>query len=157
MPVERSAGIIIYRDPPEGRRYLLLRASRGESTLASGKTVKEFWDFPKGKLEKGETGLDAAKREAEEEAGFSDIAIDSGFKQTTHYFTFRFGKPIPKYVALFLGRVAHDTVTLSWEHDTYEWLSVEDARARVTLKQMKEALDAAEKFLQKKSAGGREC
>lgn len=149
MPVERSAGIIIYRDTPEGRRYLLLRASRDESTLTPGKRVKDFWDFAKGQLEKGETGLEAARREAEEEAGFRDIEINPDFKHTVQYFTFRTGKPVPKYVAMFLGCVSSETVTLSWEHDKYEWLLYEDARARVTLPQMKDALEAAGEFLQK--------
>jgi len=155
MPVERSAGIIIYRDTPEGRRYLLLRASRGESTLASGKNVKEFWDFPKGLLEKRESGIEAARREAEEEAGLGDIEIIQGFKQTVQYFTFRTGKSVPKYVAMFLGRVASRAVTLSWEHDQYSWLGYEDARSRLAIPKMKDALKAAEGFLQKKSAGGR--
>ena len=149
MPVERSAGIIIYRDTPEGRRYLLLRSARDESTLAPGKNVRDFWDFAKGQLEKGETGLAAARREAEEEVGFQDIETNPEFKHTVQYFTFRTGKSIPKFVAMFLGRVASDAVTLSWEHDTYEWLSYEEARERVTISKMKEALDAAEKFLKK--------
>ncbi|OGZ95846.1 MAG: hypothetical protein A2847_01280 [Candidatus Sungbacteria bacterium RIFCSPHIGHO2_01_FULL_50_25] len=155
MSVERAAGIIIYRDTPEGRKYLLLRASRDESTLAPGKRVKEFWDFPKGRLEKGETGLEAAGREAEEEAGLDDIEIIQGFKQTVQYFTFRTGKPVPKYVAMFLGRVASKAVTLSWEHDEYLWLGYEDAKKRITISKMKDALQAAEDFLQKNRPKGR--
>ncbi len=148
MPAERSAGIIIYRDTPEGRKYLLLRASRDKSTLASGKRVKDFWDFPKGRLEKGETGLDAARRETQEEAGLDTIEIDPEFKHTVQYFTFRTGRPVPKYVAMFLGRVTSEVITLSWEHDTAEWLLHKDAKARVTLPQMKDALEKAEEYLE---------
>ncbi|MEK7077421.1 MAG: NUDIX domain-containing protein [Patescibacteria group bacterium] len=148
MPVERSAGIIIYRDTQEGRKYLLLRASRDEATLAPGRRVKDFWDFPKGRLEKGETGLEAACREAEEEAGLDDIEIHLDFKHTVQYFTFRTGIPVPKYVAMFLGRVASDAVTLSWEHDECSWLSYEDAKNRITIPKMKNALEEAEKFLE---------
>ena len=155
MPVERSAGIIIYRNTPEGRKYLLLRASRDKSTLASGKNVKEFWDFPKGLLEKRESGIEAARREAEEEAGLGDIEIIQGFKQTVQYFTFRTGKPVPKYVAMFLGRVVSRAVTLSWEHDEYLWLSYKDAKDRITISKMKDALEAAEDFLQKNRPKGR--
>lgn len=151
MPVERSAGIIVYRNTPEGRKYLILRASRDESTLAPGKKVKAFWDFPKGRLEKGETGLEAARREAEEEAGFKDIDVDPDFKETVQYFTFRNGTSTPKFVAMFLGEVAHDSVTLSWEHDLCEWLSYEGAYERITISKMKEALKRAEEYLDKKS------
>lgn len=52
-PRQHSAGLIIV-DPD--RRVLLLRAYR-------------YWDFPKGALEPGESALQAAKREAEEETG----------------------------------------------------------------------------------------
>ncbi len=147
MPVERSAGIIIYRDTPEGRKYLVLRSSRDTSTLAPGKAVKEFWDVPKGQLEQGETGIQAARREAKEEAGYADIEIVPDFKETIRYFTMRTGKPVPKFVALFLGRVSSDAVTLSWEHDKAEWLSYEEAKARVSLKPMKEAIEKAEEYL----------
>lgn len=147
MPVERSAGIIVFQNTPEGRRYLVLRSSREESTVAAGVNVGEFWDFPKGRLEKGETGLDAAKREAGEEAGVGNVQIVDGFKETVRYFTRREGKPIPKFVAMFLGEAATDWVTLSWEHDRFLWLPYEDARLQITLKPMKDALEKAEEFL----------
>ena len=66
MPVERSAGIIIFRNAPEGRKYLVLRASRSESEIAKEKFVKEFWDFAKGRLEPGvEGGLRLRGRKCE--------------------------------------------------------------------------------------------
>lgn len=148
MPVERSAGIILFRDTPEGRRYLVLRAARGESTIGRGKKVKEFWDFPKGQLERGETGLDAAKREAKEEAGVEDFELVPDFKETVRYFTWRDGRPIPKFVAMFLAKVKENKVTLSWEHDKYEWLTYNEALERITLKEMRMALEKAEMFLE---------
>lgn len=147
MPVERSAGIIIFRNTPQGRRYLVIRSSRDKSTIAKGKDVKEFWDLPKGVLEKGETGMDAAKREAKEEVGIENLRIVPAFKETVHYFTRRDGKPAPKYVAMFLGEVKTDTIVLSWEHDKYEWLPHKEAYERVTLKPMGGALEKAERFL----------
>lgn len=149
MPVERSAGIIIFQNAPEGRRYLVLRSSRTDPQTAKNKRVKEFWDFPKGRLESGETGLDAARREAGEEAGIHDFAIIEGFKETVHYFTWRDKKPIPKFVAMFLAEVKNDRVKLSWEHDKHEWLPYEQAHDMLTLPQMKKALRAAEETLHK--------
>lgn len=149
MAVERSGGVIIFRDTPLGRKYLVLRSSRPQSQIAEKKIVKDFWDFPKGRLESGEKGIDAALRELKEEAGIEKVEIDTVFKETLRYFTRRDGKPIPKFVAMFLGRVSDDRVTLSWEHDAYEWLGYEEAHARLTLAPMKQALVRAEKFLQK--------
>lgn len=162
--VERSAGIIIFRNTAEGRKYLVVRSSRDKSTIydshgrvriAGGRRPKarfshaEFWDIPKGVLEKGETGLEAAKREAKEETGTEDLEIIPDFKETIHYFTRRDGKAIPKYVAMFLAEAKTEKIKLSWEHDKYEWLPYEEARSRITLKPMKSVLEKAEKFLSK--------
>lgn len=149
MPVLRSAGFVIFRNTPRGRRYLVLRAARGESTIARGKQVKKFWDFPKGTLEKGETGMDAARREAREETGITNMRSAGGFKETARYFTWTGGKRILKFVAMFLAEAKKQKVVLSWEHDRHAWLSYEDAHGRITLEPMKKVLEEAEQFLRK--------
>jgi len=51
---ERSAGAVVYRRTSRGRIFLLLQnAGR--------------WDFPKGRVEKGETEAQTVLREVEEE------------------------------------------------------------------------------------------
>ena len=63
---------------------------------------KDAWTFPKGKLEKGEEALDAAKREITEEVGVSDLTLltklpvirymytrDGLISKTVHYFVFQ--------------------------------------------------------------------
>ena len=146
MPVERSAGIILFRNTPAGREYLVIRSSN-----SSMPERPEFWDFPKGVLDKGETGIEAARREVREEVGIEDFEIMPEFKETVHYFTRREGKPVPKYIAMFLAEAKNHKVTLSWEHSRYEWLPYEGARRRITREEMKKALDAAHKFLSQKS------
>ncbi|OGF69925.1 hypothetical protein A3H65_02685 [Candidatus Giovannonibacteria bacterium RIFCSPLOWO2_02_FULL_45_14] len=140
MPVLRSAGIILFRETKEGRKYLILRASRKDDR-------PEFWDIPKGELDKGEKGIDAARREANEETGMDNFELNPDFKETVQYFTRREGKPVPKYVAVFLAEAKNDTVTLSWEHDAYEWLSLEEALKKLTT--MKKAVQHADEFLTK--------
>lgn len=152
MPVERSAGIILFRNTPEGRKYLVIRSSRGASIIAEKKKIKEFWDLPKGILNKGESGIDAARREAGEEVGINDVEVFPDFKKTVQYFTWRDGKRVMKFVALFLAESPAGVVTLSWEHDKAEWLLYTEAKTRITLRQMKEALEAAEEFLKKNTA-----
>lgn len=147
MPVERSAGIIIFCDTSSGRKYLVIRSSRADSQISQKKSIKEFWDFPKGQLEKGETGMDAALRETREEAGIKDFEVIADFKETARYFTRRDGKPILKFVAMFLAEAKSNKVKLSWEHDKYEWLPYEEAYSRISLPPMKNALEKAEKFL----------
>lgn len=143
----------------EGRRYLVIRASRADSrvTTVTGrealqsskiKVTREFWDFPKGELDGKETGLEAALRETKEEAGIEKLNLIPDFKETVRYFTWREGKPVPKFVVLFLAETETENVTLSWEHDMFLWLPYGEAYERLTLPQMKQALEKAEKFLQ---------
>lgn len=110
-----------------------------------------FWDFPKGLLEKGEKGIDAAKREAIEEAGIEDFKIVPEFKETVRYFVRhdwdKTKKATLKFVAMFLARAKTDKVKLSWEHDYYEWLPYAKAYEKITISQMKKVLEAAERFL----------
>ena len=143
MPAERSAGIIIFRNTPKGRAYLIVHASgTGEGTSRS-----DFWDFPKGLLEPGEKGIDAAIREAKEEIGMEDFSLAENFKETVRYFIRREGKTMLKFVVMFLAEAKNAKVKLSWEHDKYEWLFFEEAYKRISRQQMKKVLDKAELFL----------
>lgn len=149
MPVERSAGIILFRNTPRGRIYLVIRSSRGASVIAEKKKIKEFWDLPKGILEKGEKGIDAARREVKEEVGIADLEVTPNFKETVRYFTWREGKSILKFAALFLAEAKTDKIKLSWEHDKYEWLPYKEARDKLTMKEMKMVLDKAEEYFER--------
>ena len=140
MPVERSAGIIIFRNTPQGRKYLVIRVAQKHIPKP------DFWDFSKGILDKGEKGLEAARRELKEETGIKKIELMPNFKATVRYFTRRNGKPVPKFVAMFLGETKTNRVKLSWEHDKYEWLAYKGARKRITLPSMKKATEKTEKI-----------
>src|SRR3989344_3470821 len=68
---EITAGVIVFRRTNEGPKFLLLY-HRGQ-----------YWNFPKGHVEKEERSLDAAVRETCEETGLkkSDLRILYGFKE----------------------------------------------------------------------------
>ena len=142
MPVSRSAGIILFRNTTEGRKYLILRAKRDDDR-------PEFWDISKGELNSGESGIEAARREVKEETGIEDYKLIGDFKFTAQYFTKREGKTIPKFVAVFLAEAPNEAVKLSWEHDSFEWATLEEASKKLTT--MKKALHAADEFLSKSS------
>lgn len=112
----RSAGVVIARRRGGNWRLLVLRSFRN-------------WDFPKGLVEAGEDELDAAKREAAEETGITDLAFDFGesYKETIPYAQ---GK-IARY---YLAVTKTDQVTLPIshelgrpEHDEWRWISFEEA------------------------------
>jgi 8-oxo-dGTP pyrophosphatase MutT (NUDIX family) len=62
-----SAGVVVLRKTGDGWRVLLLR-------------VYNYWDFPKGGIEAGETPLEAARRETREETTLDDLEFAWGEK-----------------------------------------------------------------------------
>lgn len=160
MPIERSAGAVIFRRVGKKIYYLLLHYELGH------------WDYVKGHIEKGEKPVDTVLREAKEETGLTDLEIISGFKYMMRYF-FR-GKVAPsgakaagtnhirfasaelvrapkqeiimKFVIFYLAQTRTAKVKLSYEHTGYKWLAYKEARELITFKSSKKVLDEANKF-----------
>ncbi len=113
-----SAGLVIVRKESGKWKYLFLRAYRN-------------WDFPKGEVEEGENPLETAKREAQEEAGISDLDFPWGHrhKETEPY---RGGKKIARY---YLAKTPQSEVSFSVnpelgrpEHYEYRWVLYKDLK-----------------------------
>ena len=145
MPIEHSAGAVIFRKEKNKNFYLLLHYPSG------AKAPKDYWDFPKGHLEKGEKEIDTVKREVEEETGLKDLQFVEGFKEYNCYF-FKFQeKTIFKIVIFYLGETKEKKIIVSSEHIGYKWLPYQEALEQLTFKNAKEILKKANNFLSKKS------
>lgn len=131
MKTERSAGVLIYRLTSQGPRILVLHYDAGH------------WDFPKGKLEAGETDIQAALREVAEETAITQVNIQPNWKETLQYVYTREGEHISKTVVFFLGLTPQDQVRLSDEHTAFAWLSPEKAIEQVTFDTAKKILRLA--------------
>jgi len=84
-------------------------------------------DFPKGKLEPGETNEMAAVREVGEETGLT-IDLNKGFEYQISY-KFRVGDElVSKQVVFFTSRVETKNVVISHEHNGFVWLPYEKMR-----------------------------
>jgi len=143
VPIEKSAGAVIFRKEKNKIFYLLLHYP------SSAKAPRDYWDFPKGHIEKGEKELDTVRREVEEETGLKDIEFVDGFKEWIKYF-FKFeGKNILKFVTFYLVETKTKNVKVSSEHLGFEWLPYEDALEKLTFKNAKEILKKANQFLKK--------
>lgn len=112
----RSAGVVIARRQAGGYRLLVLRAARN-------------WDFPKGLLEEGEDAHEAARREATEGTGISDLAFDAAesHKETIAYGT---GEIARYYLAI--TTTAEVTLPIAHElgrpaYDEWRWVSFDEA------------------------------
>lgn len=150
MPREISAGIIIYkrekdRDGKIDIKYLLLYHGRG------------YWNFPKGKLEPGERGYDAALREVTEETGIPvrSLRVVRDFKMTDKYIYQWEGQKIFKIVIFFLAQAAKPEIKLSYEHEGYGWFLHNDAQKLLKHRNSKEILRKANVYLQGKGSQNR--
>ncbi|MDJ0907562.1 MAG: NUDIX domain-containing protein [Woeseiaceae bacterium] len=111
-----SCGIVLARPTDDGHRTLLLRAWH-------------HWDFPKGLMEDGESPLEAAQREVEEETGIDKLVFDWGdrYLETGPYSR---GKTARYYLA---STDQEDVVmgpspeTGEPEHHEWRWVSFDEA------------------------------
>lgn len=142
MPVEKSAGAIIFRKENGQILYLLLHYPG-----ASHRANKDYWDFPKGHIEKGEKPKEAAEREIKEETGLDDLKFIEGFKHTIKYF-FKFGgKNILKFVTFYLVETNKKEITISPEHIGFLWLPFDQALEKLSFDNSREVLKKAHFFL----------
>jgi 8-oxo-dGTP pyrophosphatase MutT (NUDIX family) len=126
---EESCGAVIYC----GDEYLLLHYEAGH------------WGFPKGNRERGETKLETAIREIEEETGLRNLEF-TDFEKDTTYFYKREGKTVYKTVTYFLAESRTKEVVISWEHTGFAWLPYEKALEKLTYTNAQDVLKSAKSY-----------
>ncbi len=130
-----SAGIIVYAKQDSRIEYLLLHYPVGH------------WGFPKGKIEKGETNQEAALRELYEETGLH-AELKPGFEEQFSYFLHDLdGNRVHKTVYFFVGETEIQDISLSHEHQDYDWLPFNVALKQLTYDNAKEVLRKAHAFI----------
>ncbi len=139
---EISAGIIIYRKTNQGPKFLLLYHG------------KNYWNFPKGKLDEGEKSFLAALREVREETGLkrSDLIFNDYFKMTNRYI---FNSPqkqkVFKIVIFYLAETKKSEIKISDEHEGYAWFTYREALKMIKHKNLKPILKKAYETITLKS------
>ena len=118
-------------------QYLLLHR-------ASDKIYANSWRMVGGKIEEGETAYAAAIRELQEETGLSAhrlwaVPYVNSFYEASHNRI--------NMIPVFAAEVSSDAVTLSAEHDNYEWLSYDEAQVRLLWPAQKEGLRIVHDFI----------
>ncbi|MCP4782108.1 MAG: NUDIX domain-containing protein [Fuerstiella sp.] len=115
MKEPRSCGFLIVKGDPIQSFLLMKHANR--------------WDLPKGHVDPGETDLECALRELEEETGIgsNQIIMAPDFLYETRYMVtgkrYGLGKaPIEKTLRIYLGRLTQDVTLAITEHLGFEWI-----------------------------------
>lgn len=90
------------------------------------------FDVPGGKIDDGEPVVDGAVREALEEAGLvlDPTAMQLLYANTAAGFNTSYNRNTNLVRLLFATSIADQAVTLSAEHDSYEWMSLDEAISR---------------------------
>lgn len=151
MPIERSAGAVIFRKESLTRTSSVRGVGKSFYLLlhypSSKKAKKEYWGFPKGHIEKGETIEETAKRETREETGLTDINFLNGFREEEKYFFVKNRRKIFKIVVFLLAETKTKEIKLSFEHIGFQWLPYKEALDKLTFKNAKEILKKAHNYL----------
>ena len=142
MPLEKSAGAIVFRREDNKIKYLLIQYGWGH------------WEFPRGLIERGESLEETARREIKEEVGMKDIEFIPGFKEWFKFFFKLKGKNIIKIATFLLDETKTKEVKLSHEHKDYVWLEYEEALEKLTFKNSKEVFKKANDFLSSQGLSG---
>ncbi len=105
--------------------FLVLRSDPVESFLLMQHPRR--WDLPKGHVDEGETEMQAALRELQEETGIAhtDVEVDPNFRFESRYMVNqkRYGGKglIEKRLLVFLARLIRPVEIVVTEHDGYQW------------------------------------
>ncbi len=114
-----SAGIIVFRRTQDGIKYLLLYHGR------------DYWNFPKGKLEGDERSWQAAFREIREETGLkaNELKMVGNFKAFERFYYHHGNEKIFRVVILYLAETHQRFVTVHGEHEEgYGWFRFNEAK-----------------------------
>jgi len=135
MKNEKSAGAVIYYY--DGEPYFLLLK------------YKNYWGFAKGLIEENESEEETASREVKEETSL-EVKFIPGFKERQKWFFRLNGELINKEASYFLAKVSKDDadkVKISFEHEDFKWLNLDDCLKLVKIKANKELLEKTENFI----------
>jgi 8-oxo-dGTP pyrophosphatase MutT (NUDIX family) len=143
LPTKKQvvAGFVVYRRTSDGIKFLLLYR-RGN-----------YWNFPKGHFEPGETTMDTALRELHEETGIkkSELRITQNFRAYERFY-FKVGNQgIHDTVILFLAETHQAEIRIEpREHSGYGWFLYHDALSVLGKKYVdtRKVLKQASDFLQ---------
>lgn len=136
----RSAGGVVFRRAPAGPEILLLQHEGGK------------WMLPKGTIETGEAPEAVARREVQEESHLSHLRVVGDLGEERYFFFWRsedtyYDKTVHYYLMEFLGG-EEPTPQKEEGFIACEWVSLDDAVARIKYKETREIIRRAREALE---------
>lgn len=135
MSLEIDAGAIVYQRKNHEVKYLLLKSE-----------ASSFWGYPKGHQEKGETLIEAARREIFEETGLI-TQINDHFNEKV---TYNMKNGNQKELTLYLAEVSPNLQIKKQDEEIsdFDWFSYQDALSQLTFENLVDPLKKANDFIE---------
>ncbi len=146
---EKSVGAVVFRVVDGKTEFLLIKYRNGH------------WEFPRGKVEDGETEQDTMRREIEEETGISQLRVIKEFRESIRFSYKAHGQEridrtknknciyIHKKAVFYLVEATDEDITISHEHQEFQWLMFDEGYKRLTFENAKSILTKANNQLKK--------
>ena len=136
MRKEISCGCVIFDKATHSKVLIVYEKNRN------------FWGFPKGHIEEGETEVQTALREVKEEVGIDVKVIDEKYRYAINYIIE--DKQIDKTSIFYIAEPIDDNIKITNQEAEIEdskWVTVEEAYKLLTFENSKEVLRKACKDL----------
>ena len=132
---EKSFGIIPLKKEEGEWQVLLIKHRAGH------------WAFPKGHPEEGESQIETATRELNEETNLKIVDLISETSLQENYIFKKEGSLVYKTVDYFLAVVSGDVIIQEDELADYEWVDLFEAKRKITFPEGKNLCAEVEKSL----------
>lgn len=132
MKKEISCGCVVFDKETHSKVLIVFEKGRN------------FWGFPKGHIEEGETEIETALREVKEEVNLDVKILDEKYRYVVNYIIE--DKQIDKTSVFYIAEPVDDGMNLNNQEAEIEdskWVTVEDAFNILTFENTKEVLEKA--------------